>query len=109
VLLSATASTSAFSTTSQRHATQDFVSSGAKRAGVGSHSWCLHNYSADDIDCSYTNRTQCAETASGGLGQCELNPFRQVHARGGATILSTQSRFRRRCFGRFMECHVFAV
>ena len=75
-LLSATASTSAFSTPLKRQAAQDLVSSGAKRAGVGSYSWCFHNYSADIIDCSYTDRSQCAETASGGLGQCEPNPFR---------------------------------
>jgi hypothetical protein len=73
-LLSATASTPVFSTTLQRQA-RHYVLSGAKRAGVASHSWCLHNYSADETDCSYVDRSQCAETAAGGLGQCELNPF----------------------------------
>jgi hypothetical protein len=74
-LLSATASTPVFSGTLERRARHNYVSSGVKRAGVASHSWCLHNYSADEIDCSYVGRSQCAATAAGGLGQCELNPF----------------------------------
>lgn len=60
-LLSATASTPVFSRTSQRQALHNYVS------GVGSH-WCLRNYSADKIDCSYADRSQCAETAAGGAG-----------------------------------------
>jgi hypothetical protein len=74
-LFSATASAPVFSATLHRQARHNYVSSRVNRAGVASHSWCLHNYSADEIDCSYADRSQCAETAAGGLGQCELNPF----------------------------------
>jgi hypothetical protein len=69
-LLSAAASTPVFSRTLERQARHNYVSS-----GVASHSWCLHNYSADEIDCSYVDRSQCAATAAGGLGQCELKAF----------------------------------
>jgi Protein of unknown function (DUF3551) len=41
------------------------------RTTVGS--WCLHDYADDDIDCSYSSRSQCAATASGGLGECSMN------------------------------------
>jgi hypothetical protein len=36
-------------------------------------SWCLHEYANDDIDCSFSSRSQCAATASGGLGECSTN------------------------------------
>ena len=36
-------------------------------------SWCLHDCAADDTDCSYSSRSQCAATASGGLGECSMN------------------------------------
>jgi hypothetical protein len=62
-LLSVTTSTPTFSTTLQRQPGYNYVSSGAKRARVGSNSWCLHNYSADEFDCSYADRSQCAATA----------------------------------------------
>jgi hypothetical protein len=75
-LLSATASTPVFSRTLQGQSRHDFASSRVNRAGVASHSWCLHNYSADEVDCSYVTRSQCAETAAGGLGECERNRFR---------------------------------
>ena len=74
-LLLVTTSMPAFSTILQRQPDSNYVSSGAKRARIGSNSWCLHNYSADEFDCSYADRSQCAATAAGGLGQCELNPF----------------------------------
>ena len=74
-LLSATASAPVFSRTLQRQAPHNYVSSGARQAAIARHSWCLHDYSADEIDCSYVDRSQCAATAAGGLGQCELNPF----------------------------------
>jgi hypothetical protein len=32
--------------------------------------WCLHDYADDEVDCSYANRSQCAATAAGGLGEC---------------------------------------
>ena len=41
-------------------------------AGAG-RSWCLHDYASDIVDCSYSNRSQCAATASGGLGECSMN------------------------------------
>ena len=36
-------------------------------------SWCLHDYANDNTDCSYYSRSQCAATASGGLGECSMN------------------------------------
>jgi hypothetical protein len=36
-------------------------------------SWCLHDYPDDEVDCSYSNRSQCAATAAGGLGECSPN------------------------------------
>ena len=35
--------------------------------------WCLHQYANDIVDCSYSNRSQCEATASGGLGQCSMS------------------------------------
>lgn len=35
--------------------------------------WCLHDDVNDIVDCSYSNRSQCAATASGGLGECSVN------------------------------------
>jgi hypothetical protein len=74
-LLSATASTPAFSETLRRQACHNHVSRD-KRTGAANQSWCLHNYSADEIDCSYVDRSQCAATAAGGLGECAPNAFR---------------------------------
>jgi hypothetical protein len=34
---------------------------------------CLHDYDDDYTDCSYSSRSQCAGTASGGLGECSMN------------------------------------
>jgi hypothetical protein len=75
-LLSATANTPAFSEPLRRQACHNHVSSRGKRTGAANQSWCLHNYSADEIDCSYVDRSQCAATAAGGLGQCVPNAFR---------------------------------
>jgi hypothetical protein len=75
-LLSATASTPAFSETLRRQACHNHVSSRGRRTGAPNQSWCLHNYSADEIDCSYVDRSQCAAIAAGGLGQCAPNAFR---------------------------------
>jgi|SRR6516162_1433312 hypothetical protein len=41
-------------------------------AGAGRF-WCLHDYVNDIVDCSYSNRSQCVATASGGLGECSTN------------------------------------
>jgi hypothetical protein len=46
---------------------------GADRPKSADYSWCLHNYTADAIDCSYSDKKQCEETAAGGLGECVLN------------------------------------
>jgi hypothetical protein len=78
-LASAAASTPVFSRTLERQARHNYVSS-----GVASHSWCLHNYSADEIDCYYVDRRQCAAKAAGGLGQCELKASRANSMRGVA-------------------------
>jgi hypothetical protein len=34
---------------------------------------CLHDYADDYTDCSYSSHSQCAATASGGLGECSMN------------------------------------
>jgi hypothetical protein len=46
---------------------------GAGRTKIAGYTWCLHNSSADAIDCSYSNQKQCEETAAGGLGECVFN------------------------------------
>jgi hypothetical protein len=38
----------------------------------GGRSWCLHDYANDNVDCSYSNQSQCAATAAGGLGECSM-------------------------------------
>ena len=70
-VLSVTVATPAFSRTFQetRH---DRVWPGFDRAGVTDTSWCLHNYGEGELDCSFASQSQCAATASGGLGECEL-------------------------------------
>jgi hypothetical protein len=73
-LLSASAGTPAFARASEGHFRYNSISSELGRAGMPSRSWCLHNYADDYVDCSYSNRSQCAATAAGGLGQCSLNP-----------------------------------
>jgi hypothetical protein len=75
-LLTTTASTPAFSETLRRQACHNDVSSRGKRTGAANQSWCLHNYSSDEINCSYVDRSQCAATAAGGNGQCAPNAFR---------------------------------
>jgi hypothetical protein len=70
-VLLATAAKPTFSRTSP--GVHERVWSTTYRAGVTVNSWCLHNYSSDEIDCSYATQNQCAATASGGLGECEMN------------------------------------
>jgi hypothetical protein len=101
-LASAAASTPVFSRTLERQARHNVSS------GVASHSWCLHNYSADEIDCSYVDRTQCAATAAGGLGQCELKAFEQIacaelrdtHLRGDCFRRRSEAILGRSCLRR---------
>jgi hypothetical protein len=71
-VLSATALTPAFSRTLQG-VRQNYASSRTDRAGVTNNSWCLHDYTSDELDCSYAGHTQCAATALGGLGECEMS------------------------------------
>ena len=70
-VLSVSVATPAFSRTLQE-ARHDRVWSEADRAGVVDTSWCLHNYAQDEVDCSFASQGQCAATASGGLGECEM-------------------------------------
>jgi hypothetical protein len=77
-LLSATISVPAFAQEVQAKMLRESISSkgivlGAGRTKTARYTWCLHNYSADAIDCSYSNRKQCEETAAGGLGECVFN------------------------------------
>ena len=49
-------------------------SSVRNKIGAGAdRSCCLHDYASDIVDCSYSSRSQCAATASGGLGECSMN------------------------------------
>lgn len=66
--LSVTAATPAFSRTLQE-ARYHHAWSGADRAEA---SWCLHSYGQGEVDCSFASQSQCAATASGGLGECEM-------------------------------------
>jgi hypothetical protein len=63
-LLSATASTPAFSETLRRQACHNHVSSRGKRTGAANQSWCIHNYSADEIDCSFGRNSAMSKTTA---------------------------------------------
>jgi hypothetical protein len=73
-VLSASTGAPAFARASEGHSVHTIVSSEFDRARMPGHSWCLHDYSDGSVDCSYSNRSQCAATAAGGLGGCSLNP-----------------------------------
>jgi hypothetical protein len=77
-LLSTTISAPIFAQEVQAKVLRESISSkgmvvGAGRTRIAGYTWCLHNYSADAIDCSYSSRKQCEETVAGGLGECEFN------------------------------------
>jgi hypothetical protein len=77
-LLSATISAPIFAQEIQAKVLRQSISSkaiflGEGRTKIAGYTWCLHNHSADAIDCSYRNRKQCEETAAGGLGECVFN------------------------------------
>ena len=75
-LLSATISAPIFAQEVHAKMLREPISSKGMVLGAGrivGYTWCLHNYSADAIDCSYSNRKQCEETAAGGLGECVSN------------------------------------
>jgi hypothetical protein len=75
-LLSATPGPMQFATasgTSQKQPRHEQILPGFDRATGAGRSWCLHDYVNDEIDCSYSSRSECAATASGGLGQCSAN------------------------------------
>jgi hypothetical protein len=77
-LLSATISAPIFAQEVQAKMLRESISSkgmvlGTDRTKIAGYTWCLHNYSADAIDCSYSNRKQCEATAAGGLGECVFN------------------------------------
>ena len=65
----------AFAATHSASQRSDFDKLSARRqTGIAAgHSWCLHDYANDYVDCSFSNRSQCAATASGGLGECLMN------------------------------------
>jgi hypothetical protein len=77
-LLSATISAPIFAQEVQAKMLRESIASkdmvlGTDRTRIAGYTWCLHNYSADAIDCSYSNRKQCEATAAGGLGECVFN------------------------------------
>jgi hypothetical protein len=89
--VSVTLSTPIFARDVQRHPYQDHGFSRRTLLPVGQTkidgpSWCLRNYSADTVDCSLSDRAQCAETASGGLGECMPNYS------SGADVLTARRR-----------------
>ena len=62
-ILSATISAPIFAQEVQAKMLRDSISSkglffAADRTKIDGYCWCLHNYSADTIDCSYNNRKQ---------------------------------------------------
>jgi hypothetical protein len=54
-----------------------------KRAGVIGNSRCLHNYSADELDCSYADRSQCGASGKRSLSSVSQTLFRKC-IRGAA-------------------------
>jgi Protein of unknown function (DUF3551) len=77
-LVSVTLSAPIFERDVQRHPYQDRGLLGRTLLSVGQTkidrpSWCLRDYAADSVDCSFSDRAQCAATASGGLGDCVPN------------------------------------
>ena len=62
-LLALTASTASFARPFNGPVRQVHLSLGIDR-NFG-HSWCLRDYSNDEIDCSYATRAQCFVTAAG--------------------------------------------
>jgi Protein of unknown function (DUF3551) len=58
---------------SQRQPRHEQILPRFDRAAGAGHSWCLHDYADDAINCAYSSRSECAATASGGLGQCSVN------------------------------------
>ena len=72
LLLATTGTTTVFAKTSHKQHRYEqmlprFRGSGSARP------WCLHDYVNNEVDCSYSSRSQCAATASGGLGECSMN------------------------------------
>jgi hypothetical protein len=74
VMLSATAATPASSKTLLRPLHDDLRLRTDRAAATG-RTWCFHNFSQDELDCSYIDESQCAATASGALGECDIKPW----------------------------------
>jgi hypothetical protein len=72
-LLSVMAGTTVSARTSYRQHSYEHMLPRFDRVAGPLGSWCLHNYADDNVDCSYSSRSQCAATASGGLGECSMN------------------------------------
>jgi hypothetical protein len=72
-LLTATSGTVAFARSSYEQPRLGQVLSRFDRGGSAGRPWCLHDYVNDEVDCSYSSHSQCAATASGGLGECSMN------------------------------------
>ena len=72
-LISVTTGTAVFARTPHEQPRYEQSLPSLDRAGGAGGSWCLHNYANDEIDCSFASHSQCAATASGGLGDCSMN------------------------------------
>jgi hypothetical protein len=72
-VLSVTTGATAFARAPHEHIRHEQMLPGFNLDKNAGGPWCLHDYADDDIDCSYASRSQCAATASGGLGECSMN------------------------------------
>ena len=72
-ILSVTTGATAFARTPYEHTRHEQMLPRFDLDRNAGGSWCLHDYADDNIDCSYASRSQCAATASGGLGECSMN------------------------------------
>lgn len=72
-VLSVTTGATAFARTPYEHVRHEQMLPRLNLDRNAGGSWCLHDYANDINDCSYSSRSQCAATASGGLGECSMN------------------------------------
>jgi hypothetical protein len=72
-LLLAMTGTTVFAKTSYKQPRYEQMLPRFRGSGSAGRPWCLHDYVNNEVDCSYSSRSQCAATASGGLGECSMN------------------------------------
>lgn len=72
-ILSMTTGATAFARTPHEHIRHEQMLPRLDLDRNAGGSWCLHNYVDDYTDCSYSSHSQCAGSASGGLGECSMD------------------------------------